>query len=1128
MSDRLEDKFYKLNIEAELSVSILSGLVKVSGSAQFLNEKRTTAKKSCMSLIYNVATRSEIVILRQLKNKINFDSLDTDDATHILTGIEWGAACTVTAEYEFSDGDEKKEIEGCLKAELNKLKGLFDAKGEAKVDFNEAMKAKEANFKFYSKCDVGGRADDLPITFDEAVLQAKKLPSLVEATNAGKGVPIKFVFTPLEIVRRWFKLESRVNVIYRSIQEETLKRVVQLSQSMTETSQKLNDLKGEIMAGGQFCVSNADIQTVVQMVNDFNLEQSRFHRELQGLLEDIRSSKKEVTELEKLISGIECSRFSVTAMDAEMAKWQSMKNKIATILKLQGKGISYYGKAGQPDHFEKEEMFVYHAKNLLLQDDNFLFFLKLKECMEQQQKDVAFCIIDLAINPNVETGQTVADKIFHFKAGRQMSADYKSECLNGCLITFNEKAFEQKAPLNKAKVYLKCPGNVSQETRCSSDEKEWICGVCRSPIWYGIETKKFHCEKCQKKCAPNKAAFRCDEEDHGFFSLSYPAEPLQSGLSMLRESYNINILILGETGVGKSTWINSFANYLYFSTLDEAIQGNKECPVVAIPSQFTVHCQGQEQVISIGGNDANEVHDVGASNTQEARTYPFKVGKYTVNLIDTPGIGDTRGIQQDDSNMEGILSHLTFYKEIHVILILLKPNNARLGIFFKHCIQQLLAHLHKDAARNIAFVFTNTRSTFYEPGETLPSLRKLLLEKQMGIEAVNSNIFCFDNEAFRFLACTLQGVNFPPDVTADFEKSWEKACKETQRLLKFTHNLSPHKVFNTISLNDARRIIVSLSRPLQEFAEVIKKNIKQMEDQKSQAESFGKDAQEFASKLKFDGITLEQKTLGFPRTVCTHDNCVEFVPCGKDNITQKNYKTWCHEHCGLGGSVRPEVVGDERLMGCAAMNGNNVCNKCGHSYNIHMHRTYDMVKVKKEFISTAVQEKIDRAKTEKQKAEMRKQEFEKLVTELKEEEVQIRDIGAGFAAFLKTFAIIPFNDAMGDYIEAQIKDEQTKLHPDKRVIAELQKQQDQYETRKEIITKAMSNVKNTDVGKSGAAEEIKRLEQKAYGLKHFGKDIKAAIDKINTSKAQLPEFHYGNIPKQPKRAKKRKFLFWEY
>ena len=39
----------------------------------------------------------------------------------------------------------------------------------------------------------------------------------------------------------------------------------------------------------------------------------------------------------------------------------------------------------------------------------------------------------------------------------------------------------------------------------------------------------------------------------------------------MEQKEDINILILGETGVGKSTWINGISNYLKHSSLQAAI-----------------------------------------------------------------------------------------------------------------------------------------------------------------------------------------------------------------------------------------------------------------------------------------------------------------------------------------------------------------------------------------------------------------------------------------------------------------------------------------------------------------------------------------------------------------------------
>ena len=91
----------------------------------------------------------------------------------------------------------------------------------------------------------------------------------------------------------------------------------------------------------------------------------------------------------------------------------------------------------------------------------------------------------------------------------------------------------------------------------------------------------------------------------------------------------------------------------------------------------------------------------------------FNVGKKTIRLIDTPGIADCRGADQDVLNFSSILQYIAHIPEIHGICILLKPNNSRMNIVFKYCINELLTHLHVSAAENIAFCFTNARGTFY-------------------------------------------------------------------------------------------------------------------------------------------------------------------------------------------------------------------------------------------------------------------------------------------------------------------------------------------------------------------------------------------------------------------------------
>lgn len=78
-----------------------------------------------------------------------------------------------------------------------------------------------------------------------------------------------------------------------------------------------------------------------------------------------------------------------------------------------------------------------------------------------------------------------------------------------------------------------------------------------------------------------------------------------------------------------------------------------------------------------------------------------------------------------------------------------------------------------------------------------------------------------DNEAFRFLWAVKNGMSFTERTYEDFAESWRVTEEETNRLVKHILGLKPHRTFETFSLNEARRIIVNLAKPLAKISQSI-------------------------------------------------------------------------------------------------------------------------------------------------------------------------------------------------------------------------------------------------------------------------------------------------------------------
>lgn len=703
-----------------------------------------------------------------------------------------------------------------------------------------------------------------------------------------------------------------------------------------------------------------------------------------------------------------------------------------------------------------------------------------------EDSDLAGESLDRSYIAHFRHGRVQVDDMLEHR--RVLSVNCVMRCAEGAIDSTN-----RGKPLNRCPVKIPCPDlTCDARRRCN-----WICAVCRSPIEYAHVEDKLYCD-CGDS-AYHAWEFQCQDANHGPEWVRYDPQDLGTRLRGLEPSEQLNILILGETGVGKSTWINAFVNYLTHDTLDDAL-GAEELKWV-IPSSFSTQlkdpsdCQGRfvQRDIKIGSNKDERNGANGQSATQRTCVYAVGIGKTRVRLIDTPGIGDTRGLDQDNKNMADILSVLRMYDNLHGIVILLKPNAARLTVMFRFCIKQLLTHLHKNAAHNIFFGFTNTRGSNYKPGDTFKPLETLLSEYtaiQLGL--YSRNVFCFDSESFRYLAARKQGVEI--GSAHDNARSWEYSVAESKRLVTYFQGLTPHSVRSTINLNETRDIIIRLTEPMALIAQKIQTSIAVNNDQIAALETTQLSRVELEKSLYVQRESVESYEVGMLRTVCTHHDCVE-VRSDLEGRDEKVvvYKTMCHRPCMLGATVKRNEKGHPDLEQCAAMGFGGFCMVCSHHFMDHMHIYYDYKSVthqhKDEAVNKNLLKNASDIELQQEAIQMRKTAIEEFEIEYK----QVQNAAIHFGFFLKRHAIEPYNDATVEYVDHLIHQERMKIKSGGRAdeLKRLEKYKSEHLERVAILTKAMESGNTTQMlDDRGVTQLVTGL----YGLPHFGADLKRIVE----------------------------------
>lgn len=1107
-----------MGIEPELGASILAGLVEPGGSGLCLSEMQDA------NGMLQAAIHHKFVVFQdklefgnsQIKDLVNLKSLQSSGATHAVIGVDWGAHSILNIRHWLvSEAVPRPEQE--FRADVESI--------STAIAHSTMYTAQQANllFEITAYSDTLLQSGIVIQDLQEAFGFIELIPLQIAQENNGKGWPMIYTMLPISTLFLILGLDFNVHSLaapLSSIDPHSLRSMVELFDELHTSENKLQFYRSSISRHKHF-VAKDHAQEVEDYVQDRVKWKGALQKRYEKLVLDVRGGGSSLLDIQKFREQVRVENAPpgwFGSAYAELAKLEFISMTV-------DRGAKYVGYNGADlksviSLSSDRHMAVLFFSSVACQDVeswdvNKEMFLALLDHEEEEFGSLAIFDCDSTsqrlskarISQYVKGHEAVRDLVAHEEAlGNAPIAKYADGSLE----------LNVPKPLNRRPLKVACPKpGCSPKRTC-----DWICSRCLQPLEYGHTDQYVYCD-CGRSWY-SSFEFKCNGKTHRKEYASYDHEALFAKLINLEEAKCLNILILGETGVGKSTFINAFVNYLTFETLDDAKSEELNC---VVPCSFSMQhldkSGGAKEIkkfdIKVGNRDDEVDGSKGLSATQQTTVYPVNVNGHTIRLFDTPGIGDTRGISYDKENMADLLSTLSGYEKLHGILILLKSNNARLTVTFNFCMKELLTHLHRSAAANMAFGFTNTRISDYNPGDTFGPLSTLLADHaQIGLSLTSDTAYCFDSESFRYLAALKNNV--PMDNEEDYHRSWKKSRDETMRLIEHFKAKLPHSVKSTVSLNGTRQLVLEMTKPMAEISQLIRTNITMCEDRMQELRNTRLTGADLLKRLHLDKMQLESRKLASPRTVCTDASCVEYKDDGKgENKVVVIYKTHCHPQCYLT-DVTADQIAHPGLIRCAAFNGHTNCNVCAHHWQKHLHVLYELKETVVCVMDTEVERQLVMNANDVMLKKTAVKELEERLKEYRSEHHQIQEATAKFGLFLKKNSITPYNDATLAYLDLLIQGEKEKIQAggNKARLRSLANDRTRHTELVDVLTK---NMATSAVLQDLDEKHVEKLVTDLYRLKHFGENLK----RVNTT---ISSAHQATYRERPHRVQQKNSGEW--
>ncbi|CAK6983029.1 septin-1-like, partial [Scomber scombrus] len=404
---------------------------------------------------------------------------------------------------------------------------------------------------------------------------------------------------------------------------------------------------------------------------------------------------------------------------------------------------------------------------------------------------------------------------------------------------------------------------------------------------------------------------------------------------------NKTILLVGETGAGKSTLINGLVNY----TMGVKFEDNIWFEIV---DEDEKRSQSESQTLDV------IVYEIFG---YEDETLP-----YSLTIIDTPGFGSTEGIEKDliiSQRLFDLFRSDDGVHEINAVGLVVKASENRVIDRMRYIFDSVTSLFGKDLEKSIVALIT------YSNGRLPKNALKAL-------EA--ANIKCAKNEKdqpVHFLFDNCQNEDRIDDIE-DLKYAEKKTLKGMNQFRVFLEKTAPQKLSKTVDVIYSRISLTACIQNLQEriqLIEVKQRVIQQTEEALKTHEEEMKKNEKFTVEVEEVGEIKEKIDAWWDNKAVTCNKC-------KENCHYPGC-TWAR------GPRNCEVMKDGHCTSCTG--------KCPASDHVKENKKYVTKTRKVQKTQQDMKKKYEENKAENEKKKSLMEYLQTEMKELKAEKIKLLD-----------------------------------------------------------------------------------------------------------------------------------------